>query len=69
MNNSNNTTTARGGVGFFGLLTLVFIVLKLTGVISWSWCWVLAPLWIPFLICIIIIIVLLLVAWRFNKKL
>ena len=69
MNNSNNTTTARGGVGFFGLLTLVFIVLKLTGVISWSLVWVLAPLWIPFLICIIIIIALLLVARRFNKKL
>lgn len=67
--NNNTTTTARGGVGFFGLLTLVFIVLKLTGVISWSWVWVLAPLWISFLICIIIIIVLLLVAWKFNKKL
>lgn len=66
---NNNTTTARGGVGFFGLLTLVFIVLKLTGVISWSWCWVLAPLWIPFLFGVIIIIVPLLVAWRINKKL
>lgn len=32
-----------GGVGFFGLLTIVFIVLKLTGVISWSWFWVLSP--------------------------
>ena len=69
MNNSNNTTTVRGGVGFFGLLTLVFIVLKLTGVISWSWGWVLAPLWIPFLFGVIIIIVLLLVAWRINTKL
>lgn len=68
MNNSNNTNTARGGVGFFGLLTLVFIVLKLTGVISWSWGWVLAPLWIPFLFGVIIIIVLLFVAWRFNGK-
>ena len=67
--NNNTTTTARGGVGFFGLLTLVFIVLKLTGVISWSWVWVLAPLWIPFLFGVIIIIVPLLVAWRINKKL
>lgn len=32
-------------IGFCGLLTLVFIVLKLTGVISWSWIWVLAPVW------------------------
>ena len=36
-----------GGIGFGGLLTLVFIVLKLTKVISWSWWWVLALLWLP----------------------
>jgi hypothetical protein len=34
------------GVGFFGLLTLLFIGLKLGGVISWPWPWVLCPLWI-----------------------
>lgn len=39
-----------GGIGFMGLLTIVFIVLKLTGVINWSWLWVLAPLWIPWAI-------------------
>lgn len=36
----------RSGIGFFGLLAVAFIVLKLTGVIAWSWWWVLAPLWI-----------------------
>lgn len=36
-----------GGVSFCGLLAIAFIVLKLCGVISWSWLWVLAPLWIP----------------------
>ena len=36
-----------GGIGFFGLLTLIFITLKLTNYIDWSWWWVLAPLWIP----------------------
>lgn len=35
------------GVGFFGLLTIVFITLKLTSYIDWSWWWVLGPLWIP----------------------
>ena len=35
------------GIGFAGLLTLVFIVLKLVGVISWNWLWVLSPIWIP----------------------
>lgn len=41
-----------GGVGFLGLLALVFITLKLIGVITWSWAWVLAPIWIPIvLVC------------------
>lgn len=35
------------GIGFFGLLAIVFITLKLTGFIDWSWWWVLAPLWGP----------------------
>jgi hypothetical protein len=32
-----------GGVGFCGLLTILFIALKLGGVIGWSWFWVLSP--------------------------
>ena len=51
----NNTS---GGVGFCGLLTIVFIVLKLCKVISWSWVWVLAPTWIPTLIAIILLLIL-----------
>lgn len=35
-----------GGVGFVGLLTIAFIVLKLVGAISWSWIWVVSPVWI-----------------------
>lgn len=34
-----------GGIGFMGLLTILFIGLKLTGHIDWSWWWVLAPIW------------------------
>lgn len=45
---SSNTTSSSGGIGFAGLLTIVFIVLKLTHVIDWSWWWVLSPLWISF---------------------
>jgi len=41
------TETKSGGIGFAGLLAIVFITLKLTGVIAWSWLWVLSPLWIP----------------------
>ena len=35
--------SSSGGIGFTGLLTIVFIVLKLLGVINWSWLWVLSP--------------------------
>jgi len=48
--------TKSGGIGFFGVLTIVFIVLKLLGKIDWSWKWVLAPLWGSILAGIIICI-------------
>ena len=49
------------GIGFGGLLTLVFITLKLCKVITWSWWWVLSPLWISFgLTAVLIIIALIL---------
>jgi hypothetical protein len=35
------------GPGFLGLLTILFVALKLTGHIDWSWLWVLSPLWGP----------------------
>lgn len=43
---NDTTTTSSGGISFAGLLTIVFITLKLCGVIAWSWLWVLSPLWI-----------------------
>ena len=45
---SNKTVEYKSsGIGFFGLLTILFIGLKLTGYIEWGWLWVLSPLWIP----------------------
>ena len=44
--------------GFLGLLTIAFIVLKLCNVIEWSWVWVLSPIWITFVILIIILLVI-----------
>lgn len=43
----NEIVVKHNGIGFFGLLAIVFITLKLTGYIAWSWWWVLAPLWVP----------------------
>lgn len=40
---SESSGGSKSGIGFTGLLTIVFIVLKLLGKISWSWWWVLSP--------------------------
>ncbi len=52
-----NNNTKRVGLGFFDALTIVFIVLKLCGVITWSWVWVLAPLWGQIAIILLIVII------------
>jgi hypothetical protein len=50
----------RPSIGFAGLLTILFIGLKLTGAISWSWIWVLSPLWIGYAIVLLIVAICLL---------
>ena len=56
---TTNKTEIHGGIGFFGLLTIAFIVLKLCNVITWSWFWVLSPILISliifFIFCLIFI--------------
>ena len=52
MSESNN------GIGFFGMLAILFIGLKITNYITWSWVWVLSPLWMPLLFVILILIVI-----------
>jgi hypothetical protein len=54
MSDKSNTTS--GGIGVVGLLGVVFVVLKLTGVISWSWWWVTAPFWGPLLLWVTIML-------------
>lgn len=56
MGESNN------GIGFFGMLIILFIGLKITDYIDWSWWWVLSPLWLPLLV-VILVLVLLGVLW------
>lgn len=55
----SDNSTSSGGIGFSGLLTVLFIGLKLTGHIDWTWWWVLSPLWISALIAIAFLIVVL----------
>ena len=63
-----------GGIGFFGLLTIVFIVMKLMGwgeVATWSWLWVLSPLWLSWAfylsIFVIVVIGFLFIAWLGDR--
>jgi hypothetical protein len=49
-------------IGFFGILALVFIVLKLTGAIAWSWFWVLSPIWGGFILWVVLIVAVLALA-------
>jgi len=65
---SNNVLSSSSGIGFSGLLTILFIALKLLGVISWSWLWVLSPLWISMILSIFIIILVIIIAVIFNDN-
>ena len=68
MSNNNNNTGGGRGIGFTGLLTIVFITLKLLGVIKWNWLWVLSPLLICPLIFLTIFLVLVYPFKKFNKE-
>ena len=48
---------ASGGVGISTVLTIIFVVLKLVGVIDWSWVWVLSPTWISLALLLLLVII------------
>ena len=57
-----------GNTWFAPALGLLFITLKLTGVITWSWWWVLSPFWIPIAIFLVAFLVLIIVAFIRSYK-
>lgn len=59
---SKNSSSSSSGIGFIGLLTLLFIGLKLTHYIDWSWLWVLSPLWISTSLVLFILVIFFLIA-------
>jgi hypothetical protein len=56
-----------GGIGLSGAIFIVFLVLKMTGNIDWSWWWVTCPLWIPLALVLIIVAACVLLALIFNR--
>jgi hypothetical protein len=64
MSNSKNVSV---NFPIFGILGLIFITLKLTGHIAWSWLWVLSPFWIPLGLALLIFLIVFLFAFFENK--
>lgn len=59
---ANNNESSSGGIGFFGLLFLIFLTLKLCDVIDWSWWWVTAPLWGPLAVFTVVVAIICVIA-------
>ena len=64
----NNNSGSSSGVGIWGLLLVLFIGLKLTGHIDWSWWWVLSPLWISIILALIAVALYLSVESWIKRK-
>lgn len=65
---SSNRNSSSSGIGICGVLTIVFVVLKLVGVINWSWLWVLCPLWIDILLTVIVLVIFAIINKRASNK-
>lgn len=64
---AKSSSSKSGGIGFFGMLAILFIGLKLTGYISWSWLWVLSPLWLPLTIAGVVFVFIIAFLWISDK--
>ncbi len=54
---SDKSSSSSSGTGIYGLLGVAFVVLKLCGVIDWSWWWVTAPFWGPLAVMLVVLAV------------
>jgi len=62
MGEMSNSNSSSSGIGVFGLLGVVFVTLKLTGVIGWSWWWVTVPFWGGLALVVAVFLLILLVS-------
>ncbi len=61
-------SSTSSGIGFSGLLAIVFIALKLTGYIDWPWVWVLSPIWIGIVLIITVVGIFISIAIIMDRK-
>jgi membrane protein YdbS with pleckstrin-like domain len=61
-NTMSSSSSRSSGISFTGALTVLFIGLKLTNVITWSWWWVLSPIWISFSLAVVVIAIVFIIA-------
>ena len=57
MSRYQNNNSSSGGLGLGGVFTVIFVVLKLCGLIDWSWLWVLSPIWISIALVVVLLII------------
>lgn len=62
-----DNNTVRSGINFFDVLGIVFIILRLCGVIGWPWVWVLAPIWVPIGLWLLAVLIAIIVAARKRR--
>lgn len=67
-NNDRDHTIVTGGVSFIGLLQIAFIVLKLCGVIDWSWWVVLIPIWVDIGVVAVVLILALILYLKYGDR-
>lgn len=65
---SKESNSSSGGISLLGLIFVVFLTLKLVGVINWSWWWITVPLWGGFVIVIALIIFYFMIKWMCRNR-
>lgn len=63
-----NKETTSGGLGLSSILFIIFLILKLTNTITWSWWWVTSPLWMPILITMIMLCTLIIIRGLIKER-
>ena len=68
MKDNKQKVSVSGTIGFCDLLGVLFIALKLCGVISWPWKWVLAPIWMPIALYVAVILIVFIIGKWLSRK-